>query len=116
GSPSTRRRNGSGRPRVAGSLILRQRSHPTTFPTRRPTDEATIMKPIAIALLAVLVAPLHAQFEEDPRQKMKEILDQVAKEMTQIDQWLQESSRNSDARKGMARNVEQLNKLLEQAE
>lgn len=73
------------------------------------------MKPIAILLFAVLVAPLKAQFEADPRQKMKEILDQVAKEMTQIDKWLQESSRSSDASKGMARNVEQLNKLLDQA-
>ena len=63
-------------------------------------------------LLAVSVS-VPAQIEEDPREKMKEILEQVANEMAQIDKWLRESSRSSDAARGMKENVERLDTLLD---
>ena len=71
------------------------------------------MRITAFALLTALTVPISAQIEEDPREKMQEILDQVAKDMKQIDTWLQESSRSKDATKAMKNNVARLNKLLE---
>jgi hypothetical protein len=66
-----------------------------------------------LATLAAIAIPLPAQIEEDPRQKMQEILNKVAEEMQLIDKWLQESSRSKDAAKGMSRNIAQLEKLLD---
>ena len=67
----------------------------------------------ALALLTALTVPLHAQIESDPRQKMQEILDELAQEMKQIDKWLQESSRTKDAAKGMRRNMDRMHELLD---
>ena len=67
----------------------------------------------AMALLTLLAVSVPAQIEEDPRTKMKEILEQVANEMAQIDKLLQESSRSNDAARGMKANVERLDKLLD---
>ncbi len=71
------------------------------------------MRITAFALLAALAVPASAQIEEDPREKVQEILDQVAKDMKQIDSWLRESSRSKNAGKAMKENVERLDKLLE---
>lgn len=67
------------------------------------------MKRAAIALLIAFTAPLQAQ--EDPREKMKEILEQVANEMTQIDKLLLETSRNKESAKQMKKTLESLEKL-----
>ena len=69
------------------------------------------MKTSTILLWAALAAPLSAQ--EDPREKMKEILEQVANEMGEIDRLLQETSRNKEAAKSMKANIENLDKLLD---
>jgi len=69
------------------------------------------MKRAAIVLWTALAAPLTAQ--EDPREKMKEILEQVANEMGEIDRLLQETSRNKEAAKSMKANIEKLDQLLD---
>ncbi|MEE2886364.1 MAG: hypothetical protein VX951_02920 [Planctomycetota bacterium] len=69
------------------------------------------MKKAAIVFLTALAVPLPAQ--DDPREKMKEILEQVAHEMAEIDKLLQETSRNKEAAKSMKKNLENLNKLLD---
>ena len=67
----------------------------------------------AILLWAALAAPLSAQIEGDPRAKIQEILDEVAGEMEQIDQWLLEGSRTKDAARGIAANGKRIDELLE---
>ena len=71
------------------------------------------MKTTTFVLLAALAAPLSAQIQEDPREKMREILNQIADEMKQIDSWLQETSRSKNASQAMKENVSRLNKLLD---
>lgn len=69
------------------------------------------MKRAAIVFLTALAVPLPAQ--DDPREKMKEILEQVAREMSEIDKLLQETSRNKEAAKSMKKTIEHLDKLLD---
>lgn len=69
------------------------------------------MKRAAIVFLTALAVPLPAQ--DDPREKMKEILEQVAHEMSEIDKLLQETSRSKEAAKSMKKTLEHLDKLLD---
>lgn len=69
------------------------------------------MKRAAIVFLTALAVPLQAQ--DDPREKMKEILEQVAGEMNEIDKLLQKTSRSKDAAKSMKKNLASLDKLLD---
>jgi DnaJ-domain-containing protein 1 len=71
------------------------------------------MRITSFALFAAFTIPLSGQIQEDPREKVQEILDQVAKDMKQIDSWLQESSRSKDAGAAMKKNIARLDKLLE---
>lgn len=73
------------------------------------------MKTTTLAILAAIAATasLPAQIEQDPRKRIQEIMDQVADEMTQIDKWLQNSSRSRGAAEAMQKNVQRLDKLLD---
>lgn len=75
-----------------------------------------------ITLFAVLAAastlPLGAQIDptqaEDPAQKMREIMNQVAQEMTEIDDLLQKTSRSKKAATaGMKESIRGLEKALD---
>lgn len=69
---------------------------------------------IVAGLLAV-TAPLPAQFV-DPRKKIREIVEEVAQEMREIDRMLLQTG-GAGAQKAaerMARNAERIEKLLEQ--
>lgn len=76
---------------------------------------------VRVIALAIALAPagLAAQFgEDDSAAKIKRIVDEVAKEMAEIDRLLLQSSSpgksEAEAAQALARNIERIDKLLEQ--